>query len=89
MSKHHELKTWKNYFEEVVRGNKRFEIRDDSDRAFQKGDTITLIETEKKQLASDVPTGRTFYGQITFVTGFNQFDGNVVFGFKQVPKSTI
>ena len=47
--KHHELKTWRCYFEEVWAGNKPFEIRDDRDRAFQKGDTIIGVADDDNE----------------------------------------
>ncbi len=53
MSKHHELKTWPEYFDLTWRGLKNFEIRKD-DRGFAVGDTLTLIE----QPLDGEPTGR-------------------------------
>ncbi len=43
--KHHRLKTWSKYFQEVAAGNKKFEVRE-NDRDFQVGDFVTLIEFE-------------------------------------------
>jgi hypothetical protein len=39
----HELKTWPEFFESVINGQKRFEVRKD-DRNFQVGDTVVLRE---------------------------------------------
>jgi len=39
----HELKTWPEYFEEVMRGNKTFEVRR-NDRDFKIGDLLLLKE---------------------------------------------
>ena len=41
---HHELKTWRPYFEAVASGSKTFEVRK-NDRFFQRGDFVTLLET--------------------------------------------
>jgi hypothetical protein len=40
---HHDLKTWPQYFQRVVSGEKTFELRK-NDRGFQLGDTVTLKE---------------------------------------------
>jgi hypothetical protein len=49
MSKQHELKTWPEYFEAIVNGDKTFELRKD-DRGFKVGDVLRLREwnPEKK-----------------------------------------
>ena len=39
----HELKTLPSYFEAVLSGDKTFEIRDNSDRGFQRGDIVDLV----------------------------------------------
>lgn len=41
--KKHYLKTWPEYFEEVLAGTKRFEVRR-NDRGFKKGDILILQE---------------------------------------------
>lgn len=43
----HELKTLPVYFEAVLNGDKTFEIRDNSDRGFQKGDTVPLPRVQR------------------------------------------
>lgn len=43
MGNKHLLKTWPEYFKEVVAGKKTFEVRKD-DRNFQVGDTLELLE---------------------------------------------
>ena len=77
----HELKTDQWSFRQIWDGNKPFEIRDNRDRGFQKGDTVTLKEIEK-HLTFNKPryTGREIYARISFVTGFQQKDGYVVMG---------
>jgi hypothetical protein len=42
--RHHDLKVWPVYFEEIAEGRLPFSIRDNEGRAFQKGDTVTLWE---------------------------------------------
>ncbi|MBX9562335.1 DUF3850 domain-containing protein [Aeromonas hydrophila] len=76
---HHELKILQVYFQPVLDGAKPFEIRDNSDRNFQEGDTITLHEWDGERY-----TGRSTTRQITFVTDYAQQPGFVVFGMKEV-----
>ncbi len=49
----HELKTWPQFYSEIVAGRKRYEIRKD-DRDFHVGDTLTLVEWDPKY---GMPTG--------------------------------
>ena len=83
----HHLKTLKPYFLAVEQGCKRFEIRHNDDRAFQKGEPIVLHEFDPELLDPvnqqyGCHTGRTLHATITFVTNFKQAPGYVVFGFK-------
>ncbi len=78
----HHLKIENCYFEAVLSGDKRFEIRFNDDRGFQKGDTIELNEISKA--SGNLYTGRKFGGIITYVTPFMQKEGYVVFGFQEV-----
>ncbi|EOG6957469.1 ASCH/PUA domain-containing protein [Aeromonas salmonicida] len=73
----HELKILPRYFQPVLDGAKPFEIRDNSDRNFQEGDTVTLNEWDGERY-----TGRSAKRQITFVTDYAQQPGYVVFGMK-------
>lgn len=77
---HHELKILPRYFQPVLDGAKPFEIRDNSDRNFQEGDTVTLNEWDGASY-----TGRSVTRQITFVTDYAQQPGYVVFGMKEAP----
>lgn len=77
---HHELKILTTYFPAVLDGSKPFEIRDNSDRNFQQGDTVTLNEWDGERY-----TGSSATRQITFVTDYAQQPGYVVFGMKEVP----
>lgn len=76
---HHELKILPRYFQPVLDGAKPFEIRDNSDRNFQEGDTVTLNEWDGERY-----TGRSAKRLINFVTDYAQQPGYVVFGMKDV-----
>lgn len=80
----HHLKTLPCYFQQTWCANKLFEVRDDRDHGFQKGDHIHLeefIEPAKNRLGGSY-TGRKIEAQITYVFGYGQPAGQVVFGFK-------
>ncbi|UOL47450.1 hypothetical protein vBVpPvVp04M_00062 [Vibrio phage vB_Vp_PvVp04_M] len=72
----HNLKILPCYFQAVVSGDKKFEIRNDSDRGFQKGDLVMLNEWSEGKF-----TGNSVMVEITYVTGFEQKQNFVVFGF--------
>ncbi|HGY1326946.1 DUF3850 domain-containing protein [Aeromonas salmonicida] len=78
---HHDLKILTTYFPAVLDGSKPFEIRDNSDRNFQQGDTVTLNEWDGERY-----TGRSAKRLITFVTDYAQQPGYVVFGMKELPE---
>lgn len=59
----HELKTWSEYFEEVLIGDKTFEIRK-NDREFKKGDTLILKEWNN---FDEIFTGRELIRTVTYV----------------------
>lgn len=44
---YHALKTTQPYFDEICKGNKRFELRK-NDRGFKKGDTVILREWDEE-----------------------------------------
>ncbi len=75
----HELKIEAPYFEAVLRGEKKFEIRK-NDRGFQKGDIVVLKELSPKP--PERFTGRAVEVEITYVTGFMQKENWVVFALK-------
>jgi ASC-1-like (ASCH) protein len=84
---HHNLKILPAYFEAVAIGDKTFEIRDNTDRGFQKGDTVTLIEFDPERVSvSDglMYTGAEIEKRITYVTNYGQQPGFVVFGLGDV-----
>lgn len=72
----HELKILPEYFEAVVSGNKRFEIRK-NDRNYQKGDILRLNEYQDGQYTGDVHVA-----EITYITDYAQQDGYIVLGIK-------
>ncbi|EOB3445943.1 DUF3850 domain-containing protein [Enterococcus faecalis] len=72
----HELKILPEYFEAVVSGNKRFEIRK-NDRNYKKGDILRLNEYQEGQYTGDIHVA-----EITYITDYAQQDGYVVLGIK-------
>lgn len=82
---HHQLKILSSHFEAVIRGQKKFEIRDNSERGFQAGDTVELHEIAFRRSSSNVEyTGRKQLTEITYVTNYNQPENQVVFAFNLV-----
>lgn len=57
MAGHHELKVWPAFFDAIVRGDKRFEVRstDGGRRDFQTGDTIRLREWDPTAYPAEPP----------------------------------
>lgn len=70
------LKILPEYFEAVVSGDKRFEIRK-NDRNYQNGDILRLNEYQDGQYTGDVHVA-----EITYITDYAQQDGYVVLGIK-------
>jgi len=58
----HELKTWKQYYRDVFRGVKNFEVRKD-DRDYKVGDTLLLREYD--QVREEL-TGNKLTRKITY-----------------------
>ena len=61
---HHTLKTWPEFFEAVVDGRKTFEVRMETDRRFEVGDTLCLREWRPD---SETYTGRDHHAEVTYV----------------------
>lgn len=79
----HELKILPKFFGDVESGEKTFEIRK-NDRDYQVGDLIRLKEFDAfKQQYTGNETG---YYKIIYITSFQQKDGYVVMGIKEVQK---
>lgn len=74
----HELKTWKEYFEEVFVGHKNFEVRK-NDRDFKIGDTLILIEVDfggngmSEHDLTLIPTGRTLARGVSYILQGGKF----------------
>lgn len=82
----HELKILPVYFEAVLSGDKTFEIRDNSDRCFQKGDGLILKEyvpSADPKSGLDGFTGRYTVVAVTYVINYEQKPGFVVLGIKR------
>ena len=75
----HELKIAPTYFEAVCNGGKNFEIRNNHDRGFQRGDIVVLNEW----VAPNGYTGNCAERRITYVTNYEQKEGFVVFGMEE------
>lgn len=60
-----ELKSWPQFFNEIIAGHKTHDLRRSTDRAFKVGDTLTLREYDQKQ---EVYTGREAKVLVTYVT---------------------
>lgn len=65
----HELKTWPEYFQPIIKNKKNFEVRV-NDRNYQVGDKLLLLEYDpvKQQY-----TGRKCYRQISYIMSKNPF----------------
>lgn len=75
----HDLKILPVYFSAVFSGDKNFEIRNNNDRGFNKGDLVTLSEFVDGRY-----TGQELKREITYVTNYEQKPGYVVFGMKKL-----
>lgn len=81
MNKTHLLKTWCNYYDRSVEGEKPFEVRK-NDRDFQTGDILVLQEFDPVDNAF---TGRDKDFVITYILHGGQFgieQGYVVMGIR-------
>lgn len=82
----HELKTWEKYFEAILSGNKKFEIRK-NDRDFKVGDIIKLSEYN---IILNYPTGRFIIVEIKYILEkakkFGLLDGFCIFSFELIEK---
>jgi len=70
----HELKSWPEFFEPTLRGDKTFEIRW-NDREYTVGDFLLLREYDPK---TQTYTGRQIEARIDYLTDFAQQPGYVV-----------
>lgn len=74
----HDLKIQEHFLKAKIRGDKPFEIRNDSDRGFQKGDYTCYTDT-----TTSIPHIKHWY-QITYVCRYMQIENYVVFGERKV-----
>jgi ASC-1-like (ASCH) protein len=79
---HHELKLKSCFFEPAEAGLKTFEIRRNSDRGFQAGDTVEFREVGHLNLY----THRELHARITYVLNYEQKEDYVVFAFVLIDK---
>lgn len=80
----HELKTWPEYFESILSGDKTFEVRK-NDRDFKVGDIISLKEWNP---ATGIYTGRESQRRISYILTGGQFgieERYVVMGLSEKP----
>lgn len=76
---YHELKTATRNFQAILDGKKNFEVRDNSDRGFQAGDTVMLREYVRTGYQAGNYTGRKGTFEVGYVTSFEQKPNWVVF----------
>lgn len=76
--KTHELKIAPEYYEAILKREKRFEIRR-NDRDYQQGDFLSLNEYEADK---EIYTGRQIEVRITYITDFAQQENYVVLGIE-------
>lgn len=79
----HKLKILETYANAKLNGDKLFEIRDNSDRGFQKGDKVKYTAVDKFGCRVIHEIEDKIY-EITYVTNYEQNDGYVVFGEREV-----
>lgn len=83
----HKLKTVQPYFDDVVSGNKTFEVRK-SDRDFKINDVLLLLEYNPDNAANQKSkgyTGKCITARITYILDEPEYckDGYVIIGFKR------
>ena len=76
LERNHVLKILPEYFEAVILGIKRFEIRK-NDRDYKVGDGLTLCEYKNNEF-----TGRQIRAIVTYMTDYAQRKGYVVLGLE-------
>lgn len=81
----HALKTWPEYFQSIVSGEKNFELRED-DRPYEVGDTVILQEYRPKEKEY---SGKELAMQIAYILRdapkFGLKPGFVILGLKDKP----
>jgi len=77
----HELKCHPIYFERIVSGQKKFEVRK-NDRNFQVGDTLLLKEYDPEKGWPDHGAYDVHYSKIVYIETYAQQEGYVVLGIE-------
>jgi hypothetical protein len=78
----HYIKIWPVYFDAVLDGRKRFEVRR-NDRGYREGDLLTMREWNPETFDY---TGRETTVEIAYMqAGIGLADGYVVLGIERVP----
>lgn len=79
----HFLKTWPEFYDAVESGEKTFEFRQEDDRVFSVGDTLTL---QKFNPINKVYTGHELSKKVTYLLRGKQFlpDGSVIMALGDV-----
>ncbi|MEO1768301.1 DUF3850 domain-containing protein [Candidatus Enterococcus ferrettii] len=72
----HQLKIAREYYEAIITGKKKFEIRK-NDRNFKVGDAFVLREYKDHSY-----TGKYVLGTISYITDYEQKENFVVFSFQ-------
>lgn len=75
----HELKTWPDYFEKILSGEKNFEVRK-NDRGFKTGDTLVLKEWVLKGFEGNTKLGNYTGREIVKTAGYILSDPSSNFG---------
>ena len=83
MSTVHELKIAPEYFDAVIDGVKKFEIRK-NDRDFKVGDFLLLKDFDGEKF-----TGDETMQKVTYISAYEQKNGYVVMSIEKVPRSFI
>jgi len=79
--KNHNLKTWPEFYQAVIRGEKTFEVRL-NDRGYEVGDTLTLQEFDP---AKQEYTGNEIVKQVPYILREPYAkDGHVIMSLKEV-----
>lgn len=81
----HELKIRPEFLQRIKSGTKTFEIRK-NDRDFQVGDTLLLKEFDPAIGWPDHGAYESVLVEVVYITSFEQKDGYVVMGIKEVFK---
>lgn len=83
----HKLKIQKAFADAKINGDKMFEIRNNYDRGFQKGDFVQYSAVDECNLYVPHEISKRIY-EITYVTNYEQKEHYVVYGEREC-KNTI